>query len=205
MIHGFSERASYLWASCCLCASTVCQARRRPRRPTDGKLLGVFETPWRCCKLFNAMTDCEPLTSATYARALGDGVSAGVAPRIVESRLGTSTRPPTPEQRRDVGCGRRRRGPLSAVRLMCGTMVLPRRETDKCRPLDTRYEPALGHHGQPVRRGSCGRIHCQRTTLSSPAMAAVARGMGEWSAGEPRSVAANRPHDCQLVAHAASG
>ena len=210
MIPGFPGALRF-YAVTLLCASTVCKSA--PSAPTPD-WTGSFVARVEALAVLQTLNvellshDSATLTLERWC----DVHKLASPPRIVASRVRDIDKPPTPEQRRELGVAATDAVRYRRVRLMCGTLVLseadnwyvPGRLTPEMNQLlDTTDSP----FGVVVRP-----LHFQRHTLSSTLLwlplpagwemnAASRRGV---SADQPMPrVSADQPMPAQLLEHRA--
>src|SRR6202158_2041959 len=149
-----------------LCASTVCRGASPAQTPN---WTGSFGAPVEALAVLQTLNaDLLSHDSATLTlQRWCDVHRLASPPRIVASRVPDIDKPPTPEQRRELGVAATDAVRYRRVRLMCGTLVLseadnwyvPGRLTPEMNKLlDTTDSP----FGVVVRA-----LHFQRHTLSS--------------------------------------
>jgi len=197
MIPGFPG-ALRIYGVMLLCASTVCQgAPPAPAPDWTGSFLARVET-LAVLQTFNAELLSHDSATLTLERWC-DVHRLASPPRIVASRVRDIDKPPTPEQRRELGVAATDAVRYRRVRLMCGTLVLseadnwyvPGRLTPEMNQLlDTTDSP----FGVVVRVASLPTSHA----VLDAAMAAVARGMGN-GCGEPAQRGRESTHACPAV------
>jgi hypothetical protein len=186
-----------------LCASTVCKSSpaRAPAPDWTGSFLARVEA-LAVLQTFNAELLSHDSATLTLERWC-DVHRLASPPRIVASRVRDIDKPPTPEQRRELGVAATDAVRYRRVRLMCGTLVLseadnwyvPGRLTPEMNQLlDTTDSP----FGVVVRP-----LHFQRHTLSSTLLWLPLPAGWEMNAASRRSVAADQPMPAQLLEHRA--
>jgi hypothetical protein len=200
MIPGFPGALRF-YGVMLLCASTVCKAAPAPAPDWTGSFLARVEA-LAVLQTFNAELlshDSATLTLEHWC----DVHHLASPPRIVASRVRDIDKPPTPEQRRELGVAATDAVRYRRVRLMCGTLVLseadnwyvPGRLTPEMNQLlDTTDSP----FGVVVRP-----LHFQRHTLSSTLLWLPLPTGWEMDAASRRSVAADQPMPAQLLEHRA--
>src|SRR5882757_8734584 len=204
MIAGFPGALRF-YGVMLLCASTVCKGAPAPAPAPAPDWTGSFLARVEALAVlqtFNAELlshDSATLTLEHWC----DVHHLASPPRIVASRVRDIDKPPTPEQRRELGVAATDAVRYRRVRLMCGTLVLseadnwyvPGRLTPEMNQLlDTTDSP----FGVVVRP-----LHFQRHTLSSTLLWLPLPVGWEMDAASRRSVAADQPMPAQLLEHRA--
>jgi hypothetical protein len=185
-----------------MCASTVCKGASPAPNPNSAgsfvarvEALAVLET-------FNAELLSHDSATLTLERWCDAHKLASPA-RIVASRVMDVDKPPTPEQRRELGITPTDPVRYRRVKLMCGSLVLseadnwyvPGRLTPEMnKQLDTTDTP----FGVVVRA-----LHFQRHTLSSTLLWLPLPAGWEMNAASARDVAADQPMPSKLLEHRA--
>jgi hypothetical protein len=200
MIAGFPGTLRF-YGVMLLCASTVCKSAPAPAPDWTGSFVARVEA-LAVLQTFNAELLSHDSATLTLERWC-DVHRLASPPRIVASRVRDIDKPPTPEQRRELGVAATDPVRYRRVRLMCGTLVLseadnwyvPGRLTPEMNQLlDTTDSP----FGVVVRP-----LHFQRHTLSSTLLWLPLPAGWEMDAASRRSVAADQPMPAQLLEHRA--
>ena len=191
MIRGFPGALRF-YGVMLLCASTVCEsAPPAPAPDWTGSFVARVEA-LAVLQTLNAELLSHDSATLTLERWC-DVHKLASPPRIVASRVRDIDKPPTPEQRRELGVAATDAVRYRRVRLMCGTLVLseadnwyvPGRLTPEMNQLlDTTDSP----FGVVVRP-----LHFQRHTLSSTLLWLPLPAGWEMNAASRRGVAANQP------------
>jgi len=185
-----------------LCASTVCKSASPA--PTPGWTDNFVARVEALALLQTLNADLLSHDSATLTlERWCDVHRLASPPRIAASRVPDIDKPPTPEQRRELGVTATDTVRYRRVRLMCGALVLseadnwyvPGRLTPEMNKLlDTTDSP----FGVVVRP-----LHFQRHTLSSTLLWLPLPAGWEMNATSARGVAADQPMPSKLLEHRA--
>jgi hypothetical protein len=199
MIPGFPGALRF-YGVMLLCASTVCKSAP-PAPDWTGSFVARVEA-LAVLQTLNAELLSHDSATLTLERWC-DVHKLASPPRIVASPVRDIDKPPTPEQRRELGVAATDAVRYRRVRLMCGTLVLseadnwyvPGRLTPEMNQLlDTTDSP----FGVVVRP-----LHFQRHTLSSTLLWLPLPAGWEMNAASRRGVAADQPMPAQLLEHRA--
>jgi hypothetical protein len=201
MIRGFPA-ALRIYGAMLLCASTVCRSEPpAPAADWTGSFMARVEA-LAVLQTLNAELLSHDSATLTLERWC-DVHRLASPPRIVAARVPDIDKPPTPEQRRELGVAATDAVRYRRVRLMCGALVLseadnwyvPGRLTPEMnRLLDTTDSP----FGAVVRP-----LHFQRHTLSSTLLWLPLPAGWEMNATNGRGTAADQPMPAKLLEHRA--
>jgi chorismate-pyruvate lyase len=201
MIHGF-PRVLCTYGAMLLCASTVCKGAPPAQSPNwTGSFVARVEA-LAVLQTLNADLLSHDSATLTLERWC-DAHRLASPPRIVASRIPDVDKPPTPEQRRELGITPADSVRYRRVRLMCGALVLseadnwyvPGRLTPEMNKLlDTTNSP----FGVVVRA-----LHFQRHTLSSTLLWLPLPAGWEMNATNVRDMIADQPMPSKLLEHRA--
>jgi hypothetical protein len=185
-----------------MCASTVCKgASPAPNPNWTGSFVARVEA-LAVLETFNAELLSHDSATLTLERWCDAHKLASPA-RIAASRVMDVDKPPTPEQRRELGITPTDPVRYRRVKLMCGSLVLseadnwyvPGRLTPEMnKQLDTTDTP----FGVVVRA-----LHFQRHTLSSTLLWLPLPAGWDMNAASARAVAADQPMPSKLLEHRA--
>jgi hypothetical protein len=185
-----------------LCASTVCKGASPAQTPNWTGSFAARVEALAVLQTLNADLLSHDSATLTLERWC-DVHRLASPPRIVASRVLDIDKPPTPEQRRELGVTPMDPVRYRRVRLMCGALVLseadnwyvPGRLTPEMNKLlDTTDSP----FGVVVRA-----LHFQRHTLSSTLLWLPLPAGWEMNATSARDVVADQPMPSKLLEHRA--
>jgi hypothetical protein len=201
VIYGFS-RELRTYGVMLLCASTVCKGASPAQPPNWTGSFAARVEALAVLQTLNAELLSHDSATLTLERWC-DVHRLASPPRIVASRVLDIDKPPTPEQRRELGVTPTDPVRYRRVRLMCGALVLseadnwyvPGRLTPEMNKLlDTTDSP----FGVVVRA-----LHFQRHTLSSTLLWLPLPAGWEMNATSARDVVADQPMPSKLLEHRA--
>jgi chorismate-pyruvate lyase len=185
-----------------LCASTVCKGASPAQAPNWTGSFAARVAALAVLQTLNADLLSHDSATLTLERWC-DTHRLASPPRIVASRVLDIDKPPTPEQRRELGVAPADPVRYRRVRLMCGAFVLseadnwyvPGRLTPEMNKLlDTTDSP----FGVVVRA-----LHFQRHTLSSTLLWLPLPAGWEMNSTSARDVVADQPMPSKLLEHRA--